>query len=158
MYRITSDMENSTGNADFPPHLPLSPSSEGPRAQRPSASHPPGPVGHPEVPKHLVLAGMVLPEDLPVQQAHLGKGRTTAALPPQRLKVKIRPARGTGSGRRGAAAPPWYRSFEKTMVPHHGQKRLPDEFAHQPPTDQRAGYWRRALFAMERITKNAAFS
>ena len=52
----------------------------------------PGPVGHPEVPKHPVPAGMVLPEDLPVQQAHLGKGRTTAALPPQRLKVKIRPA------------------------------------------------------------------
>lgn len=121
MYRITSDMENSTGNADFPPHLPLSPSSEGPRAQRPSASHPPGPVGHPEVPKHPVPAGMVLPEDLPVQQAHLGKGWTTAALPPQRLKVKIRPARGTGSGRRGAAAPPWYRSFEKTMVPHMGR-------------------------------------
>ena len=52
----------------------------------------PGPVGHPEVPKHPVPAGMVLPEDLPVQQAHLGKGWTTAALPPQRLKVKIRPA------------------------------------------------------------------
>lgn len=113
MYRITSDMENSTGNADFPPHLPLSPSSEGPRAQRPSASHPPGPVGHPEVPKHPVPAGMVLPEDLPVQQAHLGKGWTTAALPPQRLKVKIRPARGTGSGRRGPAVPSWSRSFFK---------------------------------------------
>ena len=154
MYRITSDMENSTGNADFPPHLPLSPSSEGPRAQRPSASHPPGPVGHPEVPKHPVPAGMVLPEDLPVQQAHLGKGWTTAALPPQRLKVKIRPARGTGSGRRGPAAPPWYRSFEKSMVPHMGRSASRMNLR----ISQRAGYWRRALFAMERITKNAAFS
>ena len=92
MYRITSDMENSTGNADFPPHLPLSPSSEGPRAQRPSASHPPGPVGHLEVPDHPGLTGIILLEDLPVQQAHLDGGRAVAALPPQRLKVKIRPA------------------------------------------------------------------
>ena len=92
MYRITSDMENSTGNADFPPHLPLSPSSEGPRTQGSSPSHPLGPVGHLEVPDHPGLTGIILLEDLPVQQAHLGKGWTTAALPPQRLKVKIRPA------------------------------------------------------------------
>jgi hypothetical protein len=94
---------------------------------------------------------MVLPEDLPVQQAHLGKGRTTAALPPQRLKVKIRPAEEGQQPFLGT-------DLLKNHGPAHGQKRLPDEFAHQPPTAQRAGYWRRALFAMERITKNAAFS
>ena len=86
MYRITSDMENSTGNADFTPHLPLSPSSEGPRTQGSSPSHPLGPVGHLEVPDHPGLAGVVPLEDLPVQQAHLDGGRAVAALPPQHLK------------------------------------------------------------------------
>ena len=52
----------------------------------------PGPVGHPEVPDHPGLTGIILLEDLPVQQAHLDGGRAVAALPPQRLKVKIRPA------------------------------------------------------------------
>ena len=50
----------------------------------------PGAVGHPEIPDHPGLAGIVLLEDLPVQQALLGEGRAVVVLLPQGLELGVR--------------------------------------------------------------------
>ena len=50
----------------------------------------PGLIGHPEVPDHPGLAGVILLEDLPVQQALLGEGGAVVVLAPQRLEFEVR--------------------------------------------------------------------